>query len=69
MRLLVLGANGKTGTQLVDLALARAHEVTAFVQIWFGDSRKPRSAESARLRSFIRAAGVRAPRSPSDRAP
>ena len=30
MRLLILGANGKTGTQLVDLALARDHEVTAF---------------------------------------
>jgi len=27
MRLLILGANGKTGTQLVDLALARDHEV------------------------------------------
>jgi putative NADH-flavin reductase len=32
MRLLVLGANGKTGTQMVDLALARNHEVTAFVR-------------------------------------
>ena len=32
MRLLILGANGKTGTQLVDLALARDHEVTAFVR-------------------------------------
>ena len=32
MRLLVLGANGNTGTQLVDLALAREHEVTAFVR-------------------------------------
>jgi putative NADH-flavin reductase len=32
MRLLILGANGKTGTQLIDLALARAHEVTAFVR-------------------------------------
>jgi putative NADH-flavin reductase len=32
MRLLVLGANGKTGTQIVDLALARNHEVTAFVR-------------------------------------
>ena len=31
MRLLILGANGKTGTQLDDLALARDHEVTAFV--------------------------------------
>lgn len=32
MRLFILGANGKTGTQLVDLALARNHEVTAFVR-------------------------------------
>ena len=32
MRLLILGANGKKGSQLVDLALARDHEVTAFVR-------------------------------------
>ena len=32
MRLLILGANGKTGTQLIELALARGHEVTAFVR-------------------------------------
>ena len=32
MRLFILGANGKTGTQLVDLALARDHDVTAFVR-------------------------------------
>src|SRR5882762_6916877 len=32
MRLLILGANGKTGTQLVEVALARGHEVTAFVR-------------------------------------
>jgi len=32
VRLFILGANGKTGTQLIDLALARAHEVTAFVR-------------------------------------
>jgi len=32
MRLFILGANGKTGTQLIDLALARGHEVTAFVR-------------------------------------
>ena len=32
MRLFILGANGKTGTQLVDLALADKHEVTAFVR-------------------------------------
>jgi putative NADH-flavin reductase len=32
MRLFILGANGKTGTQLIDLALKRAHRVTAFVR-------------------------------------
>ncbi len=32
MRLFILGANGKTGTQVVDLALARSHDVTAFVR-------------------------------------
>ncbi len=32
MRLFILGASGKTGTQLVDVALARGHEVTAFVR-------------------------------------
>jgi putative NADH-flavin reductase len=32
MRVFILGANGKTGTQLIDVALARAHEVTAFVR-------------------------------------
>jgi putative NADH-flavin reductase len=32
MRLFILGANGKTGTQLIDRDLARAHEVTAFVR-------------------------------------
>jgi putative NADH-flavin reductase len=32
MRLFILGANGKTGTQLVDLALDRNHQVTAFVR-------------------------------------
>ncbi|HKA88474.1 MAG TPA: NAD(P)H-binding protein [Haliangiales bacterium] len=32
MQLFILGANGKTGTQLIDLALARGHEVTAFVR-------------------------------------
>jgi putative NADH-flavin reductase len=32
MHLFVLGANGHTGTQLVDLALARYHNVTAFVR-------------------------------------
>jgi putative NADH-flavin reductase len=32
MRLFILGASGKTGTQLVDLGLARGHAVTAFVR-------------------------------------
>ena len=32
MRLFILGASGHTGTQLVDLALARGHHVTAFVR-------------------------------------
>jgi putative NADH-flavin reductase len=32
MRLLILGANGNTGTQIIDLALGRGHEVTAFVR-------------------------------------
>ena len=32
MRLFILGATGGIGTQLVDLALARGHHVTAFVR-------------------------------------
>ena len=32
MRLLILGATGRTGSEVVDLALARGHEVTAFVR-------------------------------------
>jgi putative NADH-flavin reductase len=32
MRLFVLGATGRTGTEFVDLALARGHDVTAFVR-------------------------------------
>jgi putative NADH-flavin reductase len=32
MRLFVLGATGGTGLQLIDQALARGHEVTAFVR-------------------------------------
>src|SRR5687767_8299609 len=32
MRLFVVGATGRTGTEVVDLALARGHEVTAFVR-------------------------------------
>ncbi len=32
MKLFILGATGHTGIQVIDLALARAHEVTAFVR-------------------------------------
>jgi putative NADH-flavin reductase len=32
MKLFLLGATGKTGTHLLELALARGHEVTAFVR-------------------------------------
>lgn len=32
MRLFVIGASGNTGSQIVDLALARGHAVTAFVR-------------------------------------
>jgi len=32
MRLFVLGATGRTGSQAIDLALARDHDVTAFVR-------------------------------------
>lgn len=32
MRFFILGATGRTGTQLVDLALHNGHSVTAFVR-------------------------------------
>ncbi|MFN2570760.1 MAG: NAD(P)-dependent oxidoreductase [Gemmatimonadales bacterium] len=32
MRLFILGATGRTGRELVDIALARGHQVTAFVR-------------------------------------
>jgi putative NADH-flavin reductase len=32
MRIFIIGATGHTGTELVDLALARGHAVTAFVR-------------------------------------
>ena len=32
MKVFVIGANGHTGSQVIDLALARGHEVTAFVR-------------------------------------
>jgi putative NADH-flavin reductase len=59
MRLFVIGANGKTGSELVKLALTRGHEVTAFVRspqkvspagsltIVRGDPRDPESIAAA----------------------
>src|SRR5439155_4313426 len=32
MKLFVIGANGRTGTEIVDLARTRGHQVTAFVR-------------------------------------
>jgi putative NADH-flavin reductase len=32
MRLFVIGANGRTGTEIVDLARSKGHQVTAFVR-------------------------------------
>ena len=32
MRLFILGANGKTGSEIMDLALKHGHQVTAFVR-------------------------------------
>jgi putative NADH-flavin reductase len=32
MRFFILGATGRTGSELIDLALARGHQVTAFVR-------------------------------------
>ncbi len=32
MRAFILGANGKTGTELIDLGLSRGHRITAFVR-------------------------------------
>jgi putative NADH-flavin reductase len=32
MRLFLIGANGRTGTEIIDLSRARGHEVTAFVR-------------------------------------
>ncbi len=59
MRLFVIGANGKTGSELVNLALTRGHEVTAFVRspqkvspagsltIVRGDPRQPETIAAA----------------------
>jgi len=32
MRTFIIGANGRTGTEVIDLALAHGHQVTAFVR-------------------------------------
>jgi putative NADH-flavin reductase len=59
MRLFVIGANGRTGTEILDLARTRGHEVTAFVRSperlrpagWLtvvpGDPRRPESIAAA----------------------
>ncbi len=47
MRLFVLGATGRTGTEIVDLALTRGHEVTAFV-------RSPQKIRPAPALSIVR---------------
>ena len=59
MRLFVLGANGRTGTELLDLARRRGHKVTAFVRspeklkpagsltVVRGDPRRPESIAAA----------------------
>jgi uncharacterized protein YbjT (DUF2867 family) len=49
MRLLVIGANGRTGREILDLASTRGHKVTAFV-------RSPEKLELTRLR--IASAGL-----------
>jgi len=59
MRLFVLGATGRTGTEIIDLARRRGHKVTAFVRspqklrpadsltIVGGDPRRPESIAAA----------------------
>lgn len=59
MRLFVIGATGRTGTEILDLAHARGHEVTAFVRSpqrlqasnWLtvvgGDPRRPETIAAA----------------------
>jgi uncharacterized protein YbjT (DUF2867 family) len=59
MKLFVLGATGKTGSEIVSLALSRSHEVTAFVRspqklspagsltIVRGDPRQPETMAAA----------------------
>jgi putative NAD(P)-binding protein len=47
MRLFVIGANGRTGSEIVSLALTRGHEVTAFV-------RSPRKLSPAGSLTIVR---------------
>jgi len=59
MRLFVIGANGRTGSEIVNLALTRGHQVTAFVRspqklspaasltIVRGDPRRPETIAAA----------------------
>jgi putative NADH-flavin reductase len=47
MRLLVIGATGRTGSEIVKLALSRGHSVTAFV-------RSPQKVQPAHLLSIVR---------------
>ena len=47
MKLFVIGATGRTGTEIVNLALARGHEVTAFV-------RSPQKLRPARSLEVVR---------------
>jgi putative NADH-flavin reductase len=54
MRLFLIGATGRIGTEILDLALARGHQVTAFV-------RSPQKLEAARA-----AAATRPGRRPMD---
>ena len=49
MRLFVIGANGRTGTEILDLAGQHGHEITAFV----------RSPEKLRLALASRGAATR----------
>ena len=49
MRLFVIGANGRTGREILDLARTRGHEVTAFVRS--PEKLELAVAEAARLRS------------------
>jgi len=47
MRLFAIGANGKTGSEIVSLALARGHQVTAFV-------RSPQKLSPAKSLTIVR---------------